>query len=183
MTQNTDQTSVPQTHQPESITESEEVRELKHSIRTHLLIMAGPSQQLCAFLVKTVDFIEDTDLPRRKTEMLGLAFNIIEAIGIHVQKHIDTQASKAVEQGRELPQSVKNRGNEILVVIGKSRSISDKIAAKGAVLKAMAEAMDALGVFMKATYPTIFDSKGNPLNNRYETGLVAQPLQAPSDES
>lgn len=155
------------------IPDSEEMRELKHSIRMHLLIMAGPSPQLCAFLVKTIDFIEDVDLDRRRTEMLALSFYIIEAIGIYIQKSIDVRAAKMPE----MPEHVKHRGDEILVIIGKSRGIPDKIAAKNAVLRTVAEALDALGSFMKTTYPTMFDSKGNPLNNLEVTaGTVAQPF-------
>ena len=98
--------------------DSEEIRELKHSIRIHLLIMAGPSPQLCAFLVKTVDFIEDTDFDRRRNEMLALSFHIVEAVGIHIQKSIDVRAAKMPE----MPEYVKHRGDEILVIIGKSWS-------------------------------------------------------------
>lgn len=159
--------------------DSEEIYELKHSIRIHLLIMAGPSQQLCAFLIKTIDFIEDTDLSRRRNEMLALSFHIIEAVGIHVQKSIDLRAAKAPE----MPDHVKRRGDEILVIIGKSRGLPDKIVAKNAVLRTIAEALDALGSFMKSTYPTLFDSKGNPLNNFEATvGAVAQPLTELTDE-
>ena len=42
--------------------DSPEIGELKHSIRIHVLIMAGPSQQLCAFLVKVIDLVEDVDI-------------------------------------------------------------------------------------------------------------------------
>ena len=155
------------------IPDSEEIRELKHSVRIHLLIMAGPSPQLCAFLVKTIDFIEDVDIDRCRNEMLALSFHIVEAIGIHIQRSIDVRAAKV----SGMPEHVKRRSDEILVIIGKSRGISDKIAAKNAVLRAMAEALDALGSFMKTTYPTIFDSKGNQLNNfEAAAGAVAQPL-------
>ena len=159
------------------VDDSEELRELKHSVRIHILLHAGPSPQLAAFLVKTIDFLEDKDPIQRKQEMLDLAFNMIEAIAVYTQRTFDDRIQKGAKQGREASSELKARGDNILVVLGKSRSLPDRIAAKNAVLRVTAEAMDALGVFMQATYPTLHDSVGNPLNNLDKTDGEAIALE------
>jgi hypothetical protein len=145
--------------------DSAEIAELKHSIRTHLLIMAGPSQQLCAFLVKVIDLVEDEDLPRRKAETLQLAFNITEAIALHVQQAIDARNRVSKEAGNPMPENVRRHADEIMVAVGKARSHPNKIEAKNSILAAIGKGLDSLGTFTKAVYPTIFDSAGNKLNN------------------
>jgi len=161
----------------EVITDSLEIGELKHSIRIHLMIMAGPSQQLCVFLVKVIDLVEDTDIVRRKSETLQLAFNIIEAIAIHTQHAIDTRAKVAKEKGISMPENVRKHADEIMIAVGRARSHSNKIEAKNSILQTVAKAFDALGSFTMAVYPTLFDSAGNKLNNFDKSVLdVAGPL-------
>ena len=145
--------------------DSPEIGELKHSIRIHLLIMAGPSQQLCAFLVKVIDFVEDTDIERRRSETLQLAFNITEAIAIHVQQAIDGRNKISKEKGNPMSENIRKHADEIMIAVGKARSHSNKVEAKNSILQTIAKALDALGTFTKAIYPTIFDSAGNKLNN------------------
>lgn len=137
--------------------------------------MAGPSQQLCAFLIKVVDFFEDEDQERRKQEMVALSFHIVEAIAIFVQQQIDVRAQRAESTGNPMPEQVRKCSDEILVIVGKSRGLANKIEAKNNVLKTVGGALDKLGSFMKATYPTIFDSNGDQLNN-FEASGQAQPL-------
>lgn len=152
------------------VVESKSVAELKHSIRIHLLIMAGPSQQLCAFLVKTIDLIEDNDVERKQQETLLLAFNIVEAIAIHVQQAIDARAKIAKEKSNPMPENVRVCSDQILIALGKARGHTDKSEAKTAILSSIGKALDALSTFTGAVYPTIFDINGNKLNN-----MNAQP--------
>jgi hypothetical protein len=145
--------------------DSPEIKELKHSIRIHLLIMAGPSQQLCAFLVKVIDLVEDEDIPRRKTETLQLAFNVTEAIALHVQQAIDARNKMSKDKGNPMPENVRRHADEIMVTVGQARSHPNKLEAKNSILAAVGKGLDALETFTKAVYPTIFDSAGNKLNN------------------
>ncbi len=139
------------------------LEELKHSIRTHLLIMQGPTPQLAVFCIKLVDFLEDQDPDRRRSEMGKLSFAIAEAVAIHVQQSIDVRAQQATAKGHQFPQQVQHKSDHLLVVLGKSRSLPDKSAAKSALLKEIAEAMRSLSTYTKAKYPDITDTAGNIL--------------------
>ncbi len=139
------------------------LEELKHSIRTHLAIMQGPSPQLAVFLVKLVDFIEDTDDTRRKSEMSKLSFSIVEAVALFVQQSIDQRAIQAAAKGHQFPPTIQIKGDNLLVMIGKARQLPDKIAAKNALLKEIAEALRSLSTYTKARYPDMTDVAGNIL--------------------
>jgi hypothetical protein len=139
------------------------LEELKHSIRTHLVIMQGPSPQLTVFLVKLIDFLEDKDDTRRKSEMAKLAFAIVESVALFVQQSIDQRATQAAAKGDQFPASIQNKGDNLLVVIGKARQLPDKIAAKSALLKEIAEALRSLSTYTKARYPDMTDVMGNIL--------------------
>lgn len=160
--------------------DSAEIAELKHSIRIHLLVMAGPSQQLCAFLVKVIDLVEDEDIPRRKAETLQLAFNVTEAIAIHTQQAIDARNRVSKEKGIMMPENVRKHADEIMIAVGKARSHPNRIEAKNSILAAIGKALDALETFTKAIYPTIFDSAGNKLNNHEKkpADAAAGPITA-----
>lgn len=140
------------------------INELKHSIKIHLLIMSGPSQQLCVFLMKLIDLIEDTDIDRVNAETAQLSFSIIESVAIHIQNAIDTRYSSSKDDNK-MPEHIRRHADEIIVAVGKSRSHMNKIEAKNSVLSAVAKALDALSSFTGAVYPTLFDSAGNQLNN------------------
>lgn len=137
--------------------------ELKHSIRIHLMIMNGPTQQLCSMLLKLPDILGDADTARRNREVTELAYLIIEGVALYVQRSIDERAERAMNQGHMFPQATKICGDNILVMIGTHRSSSDKITGKLAVLRSIAEALRGLSVFTKAIYPDIYDSNGNQL--------------------
>jgi len=139
------------------------LQELKHSIRMHLILMAGPSQQLCSFLIKTIDFFEDSDEARRDREMLSLSFHIIEGLALFVQQSVDERADKAKAMNQEFPQRIRLASDNILVMVGKSRNLDDRVAAKYAVLRTVADALRELATFTKAVYPQIIDASGNVL--------------------
>lgn len=139
------------------------LEELKHSIRIHLLIMQAPTPQLAVFLVKLVDFLEDTDPARKRAEMAKLMFSIVEAVALHVQQSIDARAQQAGAKGHQFPKQIQDKSDHLLVVLGKSRGLPDKIAAKSALLKEIAEALRGLSTYTKAKYPDITDIAGNIL--------------------
>lgn len=149
----------------DQVKETPETKELKHSIRMHLLIMAGPSQQLCALLVKVIDLLEDESPERRKNETMQLAFNVTEAVALHVQQAIDARDKLSKQKGNPMPENVRKHADEIMIAVGKARSHPNKIEAKNSILQAVAKSLDALGSFTGAVYPTLFDSAGNKLNN------------------
>lgn len=146
--------------------ESAWITELKHSIKIHLLIMAGPSQQLCAFLVKTIDLIEDDDQQRKQQETLQLAFNIVEAVALHVQQAIDARAKVAQQKNNPMPENVRAFSDKILISLGNTRSHQEKSEAKTVLLASIGQALDALSSFTGAVYPSIYDINGNKLNNK-----------------
>jgi len=139
------------------------LKELKHSVRTHLVMMNGPTQQLTTFLIKVVDFLEDSNIQRRNTEALNLSYSIIEGVALYVQRSIDERSDKAKAMGQTFPVGINLASDNILVLIGKSRNLDDRIAAKSAVLRVVAEALRELSTFTRAVYPDIFDSNGNIL--------------------
>jgi hypothetical protein len=145
---------------------SNSLLELKHSIKIHMLIMAGPSQQLCAFLIKTIDLLEDEDQDRKQQETLQLAFNIIEAVAIHVQQSIDSRAKQAKEKSNPMPEHIRINSDNILITLGRARGHDDKRAAKNAILASIAKALDDLSTFTGSGYPVIFDADGNILSQR-----------------
>lgn len=139
------------------------LNELKHSVQLHVTLMNGPSQQLAAFLLKVIDFVEDHDEKRRDSEIGKLAYIIVESLAVFVQRSIDDRAQKAEAQDIKFPPRIKQAGDNLLVVIGKSRSHDDKIGAKNVVLRAIADALRELATFTKADYPTITDSQRREL--------------------
>jgi len=143
--------------------EKEALQELKHSIRVHMLMMNGPTQQLCTLMLKLPDLMGDADKDRRNNETKDLAFIIVEGLALYVQRSIDDRADRAQGKGEAFPKSIKEAGDKILVAIGQNRSSSDKIASKNAVLRSVADALRSLSTFTKAIYPDIYDSNGNQL--------------------
>lgn len=134
------------------------LEELKHSILLHRILMGGSSKQLAAYLVKLIDFLEDPDHAHRDAEMGRLAFSMVEGLAVFVQQSIDDRAQRALAQNITFPSRIKQAGDNLLVVIGRTRSAADSIEAKNAVLRAIANALRELSVFTKATYPTITTS-------------------------
>lgn len=137
--------------------------ELKHSIQTHIVLMNGMSIQLGQFLLKMVDFIEDPDQARRDAEMAKLAYIIIEAVAVFVHQSIDDRAQKAEQRNVDFPARTRQAGDNLLVVIGKTRSSTDRIGSKNIVLRAIADALRELSNFTKTKYPSITDCSRNEL--------------------
>lgn len=138
--------------------DKEILEELKHSIRIHLLLMQGPTQQLCAMLLKLLDIMGDSDQVRRNNEAMDLAFNIVEGTALYVQRFIDDKAEKFKEDSSA--KNFKSYGDKILIAVGWSRQSTDKKLAKMEILKSVAEALRALGSFTDSKYPDIYDSNG-----------------------
>jgi|10_taG_2_1085330.scaffolds.fasta_scaffold00790_9 hypothetical protein len=156
-------------HKPIAYKDSPTARdELRHSVHLHLMIMNGPTQQLAVFLTKTLDLIPDPgeetyDFASNDVEMGILAYSIIEALALHVQRSVDDRAARAQQRGEKFPVSVRQKGDEILVVVGKTRSSGDQVTSKNAVLKAIADALHALATVTKAKYPEIRTARGQVL--------------------
>lgn len=139
------------------------LEELKHSLRMHLHIMQGPSPELAVFLVKLIDFIEDTDAERRKAEMAKLAYTIVEAIALHVQRSVDARVEQATSQNKHFPENIRLKSDHLLVVIGKNRNLPDRFVAKRAVLIEVADCLRALTEYTRSQYPQMTDLQGTVL--------------------
>lgn len=134
--------------------------ELKHSIRLYLLVMNGPTQQLCLYLLKCVDFIDDTEAIKEKyastsQEMFNLSYSIIEGMSVYIHRHIDDLLKE-----NKLPKKIQPEADEILIMIGKTRSLDDKVAAKDALLSSVAKALRAVTNTNGTKYPQITNSNG-----------------------
>lgn len=139
------------------------LEELKHAIRVHVLIMNGPSQQLCVYCTKLIDILEESDMAKRNEELDILSYSITEAIALFLQTSIDQRLEKARSIGQAIPQHVKSSSDNIMITIGQSRGIEDKKMAKLSVLKSISAALKALSSFTKSVYPEILDVNGNPV--------------------
>jgi len=145
--------------------------ELKHSIMMHMRMHAGVSQQLAVFLIKMLDYVDELyealrqepserekTLNKVKTNMENLAYVVIESVGMFVQQSIDDRKNRAENLKQEFPNHVSRLSDEILIVIGKTRGLPDKISAKNAVLQVTANALRGLSGYTSAKYPSITDS-------------------------
>jgi len=145
--------------------------ELQHSVRTHIIVQAGPNPQLCVFLVKLLDIIDDLNvavheptgdetrghikdmrLQRVEEECRTLAFCIIESLAVWLATSMDN---------KNLPAHAEDCGKQLLVLVAKARALDDKIAAKTLVLYGLADAMRVLKAHINVPYPDITDSKNN----------------------
>jgi hypothetical protein len=135
------------------------MNEVKHSIRMHVLLMNGATAELAVFLMKMIDLYEDDDLGRRTTEANTLAYIMVESMALHVQRQVDSKAHK----DENFPKHVMSQSDGLLVMIGKSRGLPDKIAAKYAVLSEIAAVLRALGTYTKAKYPEFTTASGQVL--------------------
>lgn len=154
---------------------TESLAELKHSIYTHVLLQGGPSPQLSVFLVKLLDVVDDlynalenegnrkACLARVEKECTDLSFHVIESLAIWLQRSFDERMMKAQAKDEAFPDNVKAHADQLLILVGRSRSLPDKRAAKNAVLRGIAEALRALQSYTKSTYPEIRDLKNNLL--------------------
>lgn len=136
------------------------LHELKHSIRLYLLVMNGPTQQLCLYLLKCVDFIDEDDAVKEKhanteKEMFDLSYSIIEGMSVYVHRHIDDLFKE-----NKLPKNIQQDVDEILIMIGKTRSLDDKSVAKDALLSSVAKALRCVSNANGTKYPNITNSSG-----------------------
>ena len=144
-----------------SDTRNIQVEELKHAVRTHIVIMNGVSDQLCAYLLKLIDFLTDANEERKNKEISHLAYSITESSALYVTGIIDSYVSRYESEGKEFPSDVKRHADNVLVEIGKWRSSSDKIAAKNNVLAAVARTLDAFALETGTQYPKLVAVDGS----------------------
>lgn len=140
-----------------------EIEDLKHSIRTHIIVTNGVNDQLGAFLLKLIDFIVDKNEVRKLNEIRQLSYSITEAASIYVSSIIDGHVNKNESESKPVSQDLKDANDNILIEIGKWRSKTDKVSAKSAVLKAMATALNLFSQETGIQYPQLVDNNGIPL--------------------
>jgi hypothetical protein len=138
----------------------EAFKELKHSIRVHMIIANGPSSKLCEYLLKLLDMFDDADKNVRDKETFELAFAIVEAVALNVHRSIDERYERAKNLRQPFPADLRAVNDNIMVHVGKLRSSDDKVTAKNIVLKATAEALRKLSAYTQAAYPDIYNADG-----------------------
>jgi hypothetical protein len=84
-------------------------------------------------------------------------------MALYVQRSIDERAEKAKAENNPFPENVRQAGDEILIMVGKTRNHADKNASKYAVLQSVGSALRALSTVTKAQYPQFTDCNGNVL--------------------
>lgn len=139
------------------------IEELKHSIRTHIVIMNGVTDQLCAYLLKLIDFLGESNIAAKEREIEHLSYSILEASAIYISGTIDSYATRYVTEGKEFPKTVKNKSDNVLVIIGSNRGNQNKLESKKAVLAAAADALNAFSEHTGMIYPKLVDIDGNQL--------------------
>lgn len=142
----------------------EALKELKHSVYTHLLLQGGPNPQLCVFLSKLLDIMDDMNIAiinktaspeRAEQEILDLSFHIIESLVIWLTSSLDD---------KKTPPHVGDKLQNLLLLVSRSRKFPDRIAAKNIVLRGLAELIRILKEDNpKIQFPDIKDSKDNIL--------------------
>ena len=132
------------------------LEELKHSIKIHLTIFGGATAQLSVYLIKLIDFLEDTNVDRRRAEMLSLTFSVVEAAALRVNQSIITKSTQP-----NFPPALRKQNDDLIFSIGANRNLSDKVVAKYAVLKEMSGALKLLSSYTGTNYPDITTAAGN----------------------
>lgn len=141
--------------------------ELQHSVYTHVMVQGGPSPQLCVFLTKLLDFMNDLYaaaryqertkeyLERVDQEVQALSFHIIESLAVWLATSLDDEKFQL---------HLRNQGRQLLVLLAKVRQLQDKISAKNVLLRAIADVIRSLkAANPKLAYPDVKDAKNNIL--------------------
>lgn len=141
--------------------------ELQHSVYTHVMIQGGPNPQLCVFLTKLLDCMDDlyaatqfedsraARLVDVEAEASALAFHIIESLAVWLAVSVDSD---------KFPAHLQNQGRQLLVLVAKVKKLPDKLAAKGVILRAIADMIRSLkAANPKIAYPDVKDAKSNVL--------------------
>lgn len=137
--------------------------EIKHSFKTHMAMMGGPTAQLAVFAIKLVDFLEDGNQERTQQEMAQLSLSVVEALALYLEQSFQHHEKLAVNEGKQFPAALTHAGTNILLMVAQAKKNPDKIAAKYGILKVMARALEDLGSYRNTKYPTITDLSGNQL--------------------
>lgn len=143
------------------------LNELQHSVYTHVMVQGGPNPQLCVFLTKLLDFMDDmyaatqnpngapVRLERVETEVKALSFHIIESLAVWLATSLDDEKFQL---------HLRHQGRQLLVLIAKTKPLPDKIAAKDIILRGIADVIRSLKVANpKIAYPDVKDAKNNVL--------------------
>lgn len=117
------------------------LKELKHSVYTHLILQGGPNPQLCVFLTKLLDCMDDMNAvihngrhtahaERLEQELLNLSFHIIESLAVWLANSLDE---------KKAPAHIYSKAQNLLLLTAKTRKYPDRIASKNIVLRGIAD--------------------------------------------
>lgn len=131
------------------------IAKLKSAIRTHMIVYNGPSQQLAAFMIKVIDFIEDDDEYRKTTEINNLSYIILESAAFYLVNFIHSN--------KERSHNLIDQSNELLVSIGKTRNIKGSQDAEQLMLYGIANLLRSMNKQFNVNYPAIKDHLNNTI--------------------
>jgi hypothetical protein len=141
--------------------------ELQHYIYTHVMVQGGPNPQLCVFLTKLLDFMDDLyaairypertaeHLERIEQEVQALSFHIIESLAVWLATSLNDEKFQI---------HLRHQGRQLLVLVAKAKPLPDKLSAKEIVLRGIADVIRSLkAANPKLAYPDVKDAKNNVL--------------------
>ena len=162
--------------------------ELKHSIKIYLLFFGDTTKMLASYLLKVIDLIEDKDEDRKELEAADISLSLImniagllihnaaDCIKWHKQEAfnmIRQHTHKATGSVEELEHAYYNlsRTYHRVDFLFKAKHCAEnkgpriRIIKKKELLVGMAFVLDKISALTGVTYPTIFTSDHERLNN------------------
>lgn len=130
------------------------VEELKHSVKLHLDMAGGPSTELCVYLVKIIDFLNEPD-EDHTAEMNKISFAIVGSLSIAVFKSVVKRVNDSEEVSPALLKSA-----ERLMELTKDMNPPDPIVAKNLMLDALSDVLVGLNDITGIEYPEISHAGG-----------------------
>jgi hypothetical protein len=159
------------------------MEELKHSIKTYLLLSAGPTAELTKYLLKLIDF-HDYEKEKIESESKILALQILVSIMRETSIYIDGEIRRHRNTAFDLKRStsmeycqeeLEDLSSQLLlfdITINRQSTLVTQqtdntmiVAGINESLTAIATILTKLSRINKLCYPTIFTTDGHRLNN------------------
>ena len=86
---------------------------LLHAIKTHLLVMQGPTKELCQFNLKMIDILIDSDASRKQAESVQLLKMLVDNMLQSIVETIDRIEESEVEKGKILSPAMNTTRHKI----------------------------------------------------------------------
>lgn len=120
---------------------------LLHAIRTHLLVMQGPTKELCQFSLKMIDILIDSDRSRKQFESVQLLKMLVDNMLESIKETIDIIEESEVEKGKVLSPAMDTTRQKIVNTLSLYAKASSEADIKGAYENAIDEIAKAFKMF------------------------------------